>query len=242
MSSKRASNHEPHPYLKSFIALLLVFGCLWASQWQFQRGIDRHQQNSRIESQLQLPVIDLAVIKDDYAKFEWRTVTTTGVFDSKDQILLKNRYFEGIYGYEVLTRFTTTDSRSLWIDRGWVKAGKDATTAPVVTAPPTESVSIQARLRLDRSLPQGAFFALPTNGGGLISKLNAQAETNSQGFYLDLISGSDQSLTPSAPAQLPELSDGPHLAYSLQWIFFAGLIIYGRILIRRGQILTSKKL
>jgi hypothetical protein len=44
------------------------------------------------------------------------------------------------------------------------------------------------------------------------------------------------------PAQVPELSDGPHIAYSLQWIFFAGLIVYGRILIRRGQILTSKEL
>jgi surfeit locus 1 family protein len=103
-------------------------------------------------------------------------------------------------------------------------------------------VTIKARLRLDRSLPQGAFFALPASGGGMISKLNAQADSTSEGFYLDLISGSEQSLTPEVTAQVPELSDGPHLAYALQWIFFAGLIVYGRILIRRGQILTSKEL
>jgi cytochrome oxidase assembly protein ShyY1 len=57
-----------------------------------------------------------------------------------------------------------------------------------------------------------------------------------------LISGSEAALTPAVAAQLPELSDGPHLAYSLQWIFFAGLATYGRILIRRGQILTRKEL
>jgi len=165
-----------------------------------------------------------------------------GSFDPTNQILLKNRYFEGKYGYEVLTRFNLSDGRSLWVDRGWVIAGRDARTAPVVSAVPTGEVAISARLRLDRSLPQGAFFALPSSGEGLISKLNAQADPTSEGFYLDLLSGSIPSLTPAVPAQVPELSDGPHIAYALQWIFFAGLIVYGRILIRRGQILTSKEL
>ena len=242
MFSEPSAVKEPKAYLKSFVALLLIVGCLWASQWQFQRGIDRHHRNAMIESQLQLPAIDLSQVQKNFTEFEWRTVKTSGLFNADKQILLKNRYFEGVYGYEVLTRFTTTDSRSFWVDRGWVKAGKDASTAPVVTSPPTEMVTIKARLRLDRSLPQGAFFALPASGGGMISKLNAQADSTSEGFYLDLISGSEQSLTPEVTAQVPELSDGPHLAYALQWIFFAGLIVYGRILIRRGQILTSKEL
>ena len=242
MAFQRSSTKEPKAILKSVVALLLIAGCLWASQWQFQRGIDRQDRNQTIESQLELPTVELKNIDRNFASFEWRTVNAIGAFDAAKQILLKNRYFEGVYGYEVLTRFTADDGRSFWVDRGWVKAGKDATTAPQVTAPPTGQVSITARLRLDRSLPQGAFFALPESGGGMISKLNAQADSNSEGFYLDLLSGSVSSLTPTVPAQVPELSDGPHLAYSLQWIFFAGLIIYGRILIRRGQILTSKEL
>lgn len=242
MAFQRSSSKEPQAILKSAIALLLIAGCLWASQWQFQRGIDRQDRNQAIESQLELTTIGLADIGRDFANFEWRTVIAAGSFDSAKQILLKNRYFEGVYGYEVLTRFTAGDGRTFWVDRGWVKAGKDAKTAPEVTAPPIGEVSITGRLRLDRSLPQGAFFALPESGGGMITKLNAQADSDSEGFYLDLLSGSVPALTPAAPAQVPELSDGPHLAYSLQWIFFAGLIIYGRILIRRGQILTSKEL
>jgi cytochrome oxidase assembly protein ShyY1 len=134
------------------------------------------------------------------------------------------------------------DGRNLWLDRGWVKAGKDAKTAPVITPIPKGQITIIGRIRLDRSLPQGAFFALPAKGEGMISKLNAQSGLASEGFYLDLISGSESSLNPKAPAQLPELSDGPHLAYSFQWVFFAGLMVYGRILIRRGQILTRKEL
>ena len=233
---------EPHALPRSLIALLLIAGCLWASQWQYQRGIDRHQRNSAIEAALLQPTTRLEGITDNAAAFEWRTIETTGEFDGENQILLKNRYFEGVYGYEVLTRFQLTDGRNLWVDRGWVKAGKDAKTAPILAPIPNGEVAIKARLRLDRSLPQGAFFALPAKGVGMISKLNAQSGLKSEGFYLDLIGGADPLLEPKVAAQVPELSDGPHLAYALQWIFFAGLIGYGRILIRRGQILTSKEL
>jgi len=246
MPVKPAKEREPLALLKSLIALLLIALCIWAAQWQLQRGIDRHQRNSLIQSQLTLPEINISEIAstntDEITPFEWRTVNAIGKFNSTEQILLKNRYFEGVYGYEVLTRFQLTDGRYIWVDRGWVKAGKDAKTAPTTTAVPAGEVSLVARVRLDRSLPVGAFFALPSSGKGMISKLNAQTGFKSEGFYLDLISGSDNSLTPAVSAQLPELSDGPHLAYSLQWIFFAGLIIYGRILIRRGQILPRKEL
>ena len=233
---------EPQALFKTLIALLLIAGCLWASQWQYQRGIDRHQRNSAIEAAVLQPVISLDEVAENVFAFEWRTIETTGEFDPENQILLKNRYFEGVYGYEVLTRFQLLDGRNLWVDRGWVKAGKDARTAPVITPIPNGEVAIKARLRLDRSLPQGAFFALPATGAGMISKLNAQSGLKSEGFYLDLIGGADPLLQPKVAAQIPELSDGPHLAYALQWIFFAGLIGYGRILIRRGQILTSKEL
>jgi cytochrome oxidase assembly protein ShyY1 len=239
---EQIKSRESQALFKSALALLLIAGCLWASQWQYQRGIDRQQRNSAIEAALLQPITELREITDDAAAFEWRTIVTTGKFDGANQILLKNRYFEGVYGYEVLTRFESTDGRKLWVDRGWVKAGKDAKTAPVITPIPNGEVSLKARLRLDRSLPQGAFFALPATGAGMISKLNAQSGLKSEGFYLDLIGGADPLLEPKVAAQIPELSDGPHLAYALQWIFFAGLIGYGRLLIRRGQILPSKEL
>ncbi len=246
MSIEPVKEREPLALLKSLATLLLIALCIWAAQWQFQRGIDRHQRNALIESQLTLPSIDISTVPsanpDELARHEWRTVSATGRFNTAEQILLKNRYSEGVYGYEVLTRFKLSDSRYIWVDRGWVKAGENAMTAPVTADVPEGEVSIIARVRLDTSLPVGAFFALPHSGSGMISKLNAQTGFKSEGFYLDLISGSEAALTPAVAAQLPELSDGPHLAYSLQWIFFAGLAIYGRILIRRGQILTRKEL
>jgi surfeit locus 1 family protein len=226
---------EPWAFFKSLVALALVLLCIWAAQWQYQRGVDRHARNNIIEERIAKAPISLAEIDEDLAKNEWQRVTAEGVFDQSQQILLRNRYSEGKYGFEVLTLFTNTAGEKFWVDRGWVQAGATATTAPVVTKVPTTNVTITGRFRLDSSLPRGSFFALPGAGEGLVSELNAQSQLDTQKFYLDLLSGSDPSLTPKVPAQLPSLSDGPHMAYALQWLFFGGLIIYGRILIRRAR-------
>ncbi len=226
---------EPWALFKSLIALLLIILCLWGSQWQYHRGVDRHARNAVIEKRIAQSPIELAAVKGNLADYEWQTVDVVGSFNPDKQILLRNRYHDGKYGYEVLTLFTSADNKSFWVDRGWVQAGATATTPPVVTALPQGEVSISGRLRLDSSLPRGSFFALPGKGEGLVSELNAQSQLDTEKFYIDLLSGSDTSLTPEVTAQLPELSDGPHMAYSLQWIFFGGLVFYGRILIRRSR-------
>ena len=233
--SPEAKTKEPWSFFKTVIALGLVFLCLVAADWQYTRGVDRHERNNVIEERIARSPIDLTKRDTILGNNEWQSITTTGRFDSKQQILLRNRYWEGKYGYEVLTLFTSVTGEKFWVDRGWVKAGATATTPPEVTTVPENEVRINGRFRLDSSLPRGSFFALPATGEGLISELNAQSQLNTQKFYIDLLSGSDPSLTPAAPAQLPPLSDGPHKAYALQWLFFGGLIIYGRILIRRTR-------
>ena len=208
---------------------------MWAAQWQYHRGVDRHARNTIIEERIARDAIELGEIDSVLANNEWQSIVTTGSFDEEKQILLRNRYSEGKYGYEVLTLFTSTSGEKFWVDRGWVQAGATATTPPEVTSVPAGEVTITGRFRLDSSLPRGSFFALPGSGEDLVSELNAQSQLNTEKYYLDLLSGSEPSLTPAVTAQLPSLSDGPHMAYALQWLFFGGLVIYGRFLIRRTR-------
>ena len=226
---------EPWSFLKTLVALALIVLCLWAAQWQYHRGVDRHARNTIIEERIARDAIELGKIDSVLANNEWQSIVTTGSFDEKKQILLRNRYSEGKYGYEVLTLFTSTSGEKFWVDRGWVQAGATATTPPEVTSVPAGEVTITGRFRLDSSLPRGSFFALPGSGEDLVAELNAQSQLNTEKYYLDLLSGSEPSLTPAVTAQLPSLSDGPHMAYALQWLFFGGLVIYGRFLIRRTR-------
>ena len=233
--SSEIKTKEPWSFFKTIIALGLVLLCIWAANWQYTRGVDRHARNNVIEERIAKSPIELSARDADPVNNEWQSVSTNGRFDSNQQILLRNRYSEGKYGYEVLTLFTSNSGEKFWVDRGWVQAGATATTPPEVTKVPEIDVSITGRFRLDSSLPRGSFFALPGDGQGLVSELNAQSQLDTEKFYIDLLSGSDPSLTPAVPAQLPPLSDGPHMAYALQWLFFGGLIVYGRILIRRTR-------
>jgi cytochrome oxidase assembly protein ShyY1 len=234
---------ESYSLLKSLIALALIALCLWAAQWQYDRGVARHARNAMIESNSSRPVADLSSLLSAVDSHEWKPATTAGTFDTSSQILLRNHYSEdGVYGFELLTRFTTNDGKSFWVDCGWVKAGEDATTQPELPDIPAGEVTITGRLRLDSSLPQGSFFAIPASkSDGLVSKANAQSGSSTENFYLDLLNGSQPSLTPAVPAPLPALSDGPHMAYALQWVFFGGLVVYGRFLIRR-DVLSRKEL
>ncbi len=228
------------------MALLLIIGCLWAAQWQYHRGVERSQRNNEIEARVDLPPVSINDAVKRAGELEWRQISASGEFDSAKQILLRNRYFEGKYGFEILTAFRDAGGHEFWVDRGWVQAAPTATVQPDLPPLPKGEVTISGRLRLDRSLPQGKFFAIPTGGrGGLISEANAQSSNKDLGidstFYVDLLSGDHPELTPAVAAALPELSDGPHYAYALQWIIFGGLVIYGRILIRR-EVLTREEL
>lgn len=233
--SSETKTKEPWSFFKTLIALALIVLCIWAAQWQYHRGVDRHARNTIIEERIAKAPISLSEIDKSLPNNEWQSVVALGKFDQDKQILLRNRYSEGKYGYEVLTLFTSTSGEKFWVDRGWVQAGATATTAPEITKVPETQVSITGRFRLDSSLPRGSFFAIPGSGEGLVSELNAQSQLDTEKFYLDLLRGSDPSLTPAVTAQLPSLSDGPHMAYALQWLFFGGLVIYGRFLIRRTR-------
>ena len=224
---------EQYAFFKTLIALVLVLLCLWAAQWQYQRGVDRHARNTLIQEQSQLPAIDINDLSANIQEFEWRQISLQGSFDDSNQILLRNRYNDGVYGFEQLTLFLF-DGKKIWVDRGWIKAGSDATIPPKLQPTQEQQVSITGRLRLDSSLPQGKFFAVTNDANrNLVSQLDARKGVQTEKFYVDLISSSDSAMNPAVPVELPELSDGPHMAYALQWVFFAGLIIYGRRLIRK---------
>lgn len=224
---------EQYAFFKTLMALVLVLLCLWAAQWQYQRGVDRHARNTLIQEQSQLPAIDINDLSANIQEFEWRQISLQGSFDDSNQILLRNRYNDGVYGFEQLTLFLF-DGKKIWVDRGWIKAGSDATIPPKLQPTQEQQVNITGRLRLDSSLPQGKFFAVTNDANrNLVSQLDARKGVQTEEFYVDLISSSDTTMNPDVPVELPELSDGPHMAYALQWVFFAGLVIYGRRLIRK---------
>ena len=150
--------------------------------------------------------------------------------------MIRNRYHEGKYGFGVITLFISNSGKRYWIDRGWVIAGKDAQTPPVIQKVDSLPIEITARVRTSEieSRVQGSVFALPVaDSTPKLVKWNSEQAIETEPIYFDLISSSNPEVTPEVATALPELSDGPHLAYSFQWILFIFLVLFAWYLVLR---------
>jgi cytochrome oxidase assembly protein ShyY1 len=165
---------------------------------------------------------------------QWRKINLTGKFSQSNQELVRNRYYEGKFGFEVLTLFTATNGENFWVDRGWVAAGPNAATPPVVEPIASGSLEITARIRsenLSRQL-QGSFFVTRASSEKPESIAKLQG-IDANAYYLDLLGSPSGQVKPLTEIELPELSNGPHYAYGIQWLAFALLTLIGRFLLFR---------
>lgn len=226
---------NPISLLQSFVALLLIAACLFAAQWQFSRGSNQSANNKIIAANLDLPSLIIEDVTNlDPVANQWRKITLQGKFSQTNQELVRNRYFEGKFGFEVLTLFTANNGENFWVDRGWVAAGPNAATPPNVEPAVIGNIEITARIRsenLSRQL-QGSFFVTRATNEKPESIAKLQG-IDANSYYLDLLGSPDGKVKPLTEIELPELSNGPHYAYGIQWLAFALLALIGRFLIFR---------
>lgn len=228
--------------MKRLIALLLLaltlFAlCIQGARWQFDRYETRHARNELIRANIAKPEIDeeelLRMSSDQKA---WREIALSGRFRPETEILVRNRYFQERYGFGVVTLFESIGGKLYWVDRGWVEPGPDAQTPPTTKQVTNSYTSIRARVRIEDIENQvgGSVFAIPTsNGSKRLQVWNSQNSIQTEPIYFDLISSTTPEFNPVYPNTLPALSDGPHLAYTFQWLFFAGLVVFGFVILVR---------
>ncbi|MFM8964938.1 MAG: SURF1 family protein [Actinomycetota bacterium] len=223
----------------SLLAVILVALCLQGARWQFDRHEVRHAKNELIRANVaKAPITESELTNLDLNEVAWRSIKIAGRFNPESEILVRNRYHEGKYGFGVVTLFQSSAGKNYWVDRGWVVAGKDALTPPETQAVSNVLISIQGRVRVENIESQiaGTVFAVPGNDGeSQLARWNNEKEITTEPFYFDLIISDNSEFTPDVPAALPALSDGPHLAYSVQWILFAGLVLFGLYLVIREE-------
>lgn len=222
----------------STLALLLIFGCVQGALWQYERYETRNANNELIRKNISIAAL---LSEDDLSsktasEISWRSISLEGNFDPSKEFLIRNRYHEGKYGFGVITLFISDSGKRYWIDRGWVIAGKDAQTPPVIQEVDSLPIEITARVRTSEieSRVQGSVFALPVaDSTPKLVKWNSEQAIETEPIYFDLISSSNPEVTPEVATALPELSDGPHLAYSFQWILFIFLVLFAWYLVIR---------
>jgi surfeit locus 1 family protein len=157
--------------------------------------------------------------------------SATGTYDTTHELILYGRMQDDQPGNHVLTPLRLPDGRAVIVDRGWVPFDMD--TPPVAAAsPPSDTVTVTGLL--DPSIPD------PTPHAG-DSKTFAHVDLQRIGallpypvlpYYLQLQRQTPaQTGTLPVPPPAPELDDGPHLGYALQWFSFATIAALGFLLL-----------
>lgn len=230
-------------------AVVIAVGCIGLGRWQLDRLADRQDLNAALESaQAAVPVPAgslLSTAGPADPALQWRQVSATGWYDAEHEVLLRSRLDAGRAGFHVLTPLVTGEGTALLVNRGWIPVDPsgDAARAPDVPPPPDGEVSVLGRVRpleqvrAARVAPGGDSVSLtPVDLSGLADDLPYPAFT----AYAELV---EQQPSGQASGQVqPELvdppvrTDGPHLAYAVQWFLFSGLGLLGYVMFARQEV------
>jgi cytochrome oxidase assembly protein ShyY1 len=213
------------------IVVLLAYACLLLGQWQWHRLTSTKANNAIIRANESAPPAPVdRVLRPGVnppSTDQYKMVSATGTYAVSHTIIVRYQTQDGNSGVDVVVPLVTASGTALLVDRGWVATANQGLTDPSqVPAPPSGTVTITGNVRQDAG---GSAAEVVDNSTRAISSARIQPAIGIPvyGGFVDLATEKPTAATPLAPAGLPDLSNGPHFFYALQWWFFGLLAIFG---------------
>jgi cytochrome oxidase assembly protein ShyY1 len=221
------------PRWAGYLALVIVFAiaCSALGSWQLNRRAEALTEVARIDANYDAEPIPVAEALPDPAGFDpdsrWRVVALTGEYLAADEVVIRNRPFEGSSGFEVVTPLRLNDGTVFFVDRGWIAQAPNGRPSEYA-APPSGEVEVIARLKAG----EGTIAGRTASGRELATiDLDELAERVGEpsytGAYGIQVQDSADADEPPLAAARPVRDEGPHLSYALQWYVFALLAFIG---------------
>ena len=213
--------------------LILAYGTWWLGQWQFDRLEDRKASNQIVrvnEDAEPAPVSDVLTPGQKVAeKDEWRRVTATGTYAVDDTIIWRYRTPDDAKGVDIVVPLVLADGSAVLVDRGWLQT-ESQDEFEDLPAPPSGEVTITGWVRADGTgdstdvAQVDGYHATRALSSTQVAKVVDEPLLTG---WLHLDTESPEPATQLRQADLPELDNGPHFFYGLQWWFFGILAIAG---------------
>lgn len=234
--------------------LLVLFGVIVMvnlSMWQLDRLDARRDFNAAVSARVDLPAEDLdtllgtrsSALTTDPAliDLEWRQVTAVGEYLPEHQVSVINRSQNGRAGANLVTPLRLRDGRVLFVNRGFVPL------AVGFPAAPTGEVEVRGLLRVSQERRTGQ---LSDPADGIIAELQrlnidrlaVQTPGPLLPMYLQLLQSAPAEI-PGLPEPVirPDLSEGSHLSYAVQWMIFAIAVGAGWVLAVRRSVQQRRR-
>lgn len=232
------TEHYPAAPRRSFrprlwaVVLTAIFATVSVrlGNWQGERAEYRIGQQTQLDAALTaapLAFADIGVGANAGQTLRYRALSATGFFVADELFYVDNRIVDGAAGYGLLQSFrvdiTGGESRTLLVDRGWVKASRDRASLPGAVAP-IGQVTIIGRINSPPSRNPGTF----NNAGGQrlnyvnIAEMAIRLRRDVEPFILEQIEGPGLIAFARVP---PGANSEKNRGYQLQWYAFATMAV-----------------
>lgn len=229
-------------------AVVVSVGCLLLARWQVSRAHEHGAQRRLLSTNLQRPATplpDVLRVGQRADAEQYRQVRVSGRYDPAHTVLVRNRPYNSVAGFEVLVPLVTADGPAVLVDRGWVPRAGAALGRVDVPAPPAGQVTVTGWVQP----------GVPTTGGQQERTEGAQvsvarvdplrlAGSLPYPLYGGYVDAATESPAPSAAIQrldAPSLDGyqvdpGRNWSYALQWVVFGIIGVVGSVVLLRREL------
>ncbi len=207
------------------LALGAVAACVRLGVWQLARLHQRRAANAFVRAARERPPVELS--GRAAADSLWnRRVRARGVYDFDHERLWRPRMLADEPGVDLVTPLRLAHGSGVLVDRGWAPSPDGYHIAePLYREPDTADVT-------------GLALAAPRGRGDVDpAAFRDSVPYPLLPFVVQQLPADSTPAPPGAPRRwpAPELGDGPHLSYAIQWFSFAMIIAVGSVALLRKR-------
>ena len=222
----------------SVIVLIVALVCVRLGVWQLQRLDQKRARNAATVQRMGEPPANLNLIGNDTSGLIFRRVVLDGAYDDAHTIVIAGRSLRGVPGVHILTPMRLTNAAIL-VNRGWMPSADAARVEldSIREPPPEDLPALIIPFPEDYGNPRadGSFQRVWYQMNA--RQLREQFPYPVVPFIAQILPHPGQ---PQYPIRLkvPELDEGPHFGYAIQWFSFASIAVVGWMILllkRKGR-------
>ncbi|WP_051215445.1 SURF1 family cytochrome oxidase biogenesis protein [Granulicoccus phenolivorans] len=224
-------------------ATVLVIAMINLGEWQLRRLDERRAANQVVVTNSNNPPISYRDVMGGEVtdQMQWQRVTATGTFTG-EQFQIRYRVVNGEDGYEVVAPLRTTQGDLILVDRGLAPVPSGERLPDTLPAAPTGQVTVTGYLRRSEHGNDNAINPIDHRmrliNAPAIGAAMGQPVLDGYVAQTDIVPAGDGTLKPFVT---PELSEGNHFSYALQWFTFSAIAVFGAVYFIRSDLKDRRK-
>lgn len=222
---------------------LAAFASVKLGEWQLDRLEQRREGNATVSGNEQRPPVPWSEVMGSTLGADdlWRRVTVTGTYTG-EQFQVRYRNLDSHPGIEVAAVMLASDGREVIINRGFIPRETGKPDTEVLPSPPAGEVTVLGYVHRDEQGDDNAvvphdFKVRLINSGAISTSIGRDLVPG----YVTLISSDPANGESLQPVGVPDLNEGNHFAYALQWFAFGGIALVGIVVLIRADLKDHRK-